>query len=94
MEKYHLYHISNEVWQYFNTFGLKRKKTMSWDEKKDIAGVYHQNYVKKKRLRNKMDSFSKWVRSKYRYAVVKDKMEYAEKWDIAIINRRKMVLRS
>jgi hypothetical protein len=78
MEKFHMYHISDTIWEYFNTFNPRKKERVSWDEKNFIIQAFHQNNVNKKRLLKKMDNYSKWVRNQYRDAVVKEKMMYNE----------------
>jgi hypothetical protein len=36
MEKYHVYHLSDQIWQYFNTFDSSKTGKMNWDDKKFI----------------------------------------------------------
>jgi hypothetical protein len=79
MEKYKMYHISDHIWKYFRTFGRRIiEGKISWEDKKDKVRSLRQNYTNKKRLLNKMERYSKWIRNKYREAEVKEKMIYNE----------------
>jgi hypothetical protein len=88
-EKHNLYHITDTIWGYFETSGSKRKKTMSWDEKKFIIREHRQNYINKKRLLNKMENYSKWVKVNTEMQLLKMKWNML-KWDLANTNGRKI----
>jgi hypothetical protein len=75
MEKYKLYHISDEIWKYFRTFGRSiTEGKVTWSDKKNMVRSFRQGYINKKRLLNKMENYTKWIRNKYRDFGIKEKM--------------------
>jgi hypothetical protein len=37
MEKLNLHHDADNIWAYFQTFRIEKKKILSWDDKKDMT---------------------------------------------------------
>jgi hypothetical protein len=75
MEKHKLYHLSDEIWKYYRTFGRAiTEGKVTWTDKKNMIRSFRQGNINKKRLLNKMDKYVKWIKDKYRGVEVKGKM--------------------
>jgi hypothetical protein len=50
MEKQHLYHETENIWEYFQTFRIEKKKFLNWDDKNDLVKTWRRIYVNRERL--------------------------------------------
>jgi hypothetical protein len=58
----HLHNKAGDIWAYFHTFRIEKKKLVNWEDKNNMVKTYRRLYENRVRLTNKLKSVTKKVR--------------------------------
>jgi hypothetical protein len=78
MEKLQLHYKAKDIWSYFQTFRIEKKKIVNWEDKNNLVKTHRRLYENRVRLANKLKNITKKVRNKFRGCKLKNDICYMD----------------
>jgi hypothetical protein len=76
MERLHLLYDADNIWKYFQTFEIEKRKCVKWEDKNRMIRTCRRIYENRARLANKLKIIMKKVRNKFRGCKLKKDISY------------------